>query len=360
MRVAGAIIWATELQEHSEVHGSKGQPGTTYGYAANLAVVVSSRPISGIGRIWADGKLLRGAAGDLKAGGILRVYTGTEEQAPDPLIAASEGEDRCPAFRGLAYVVFEGLELADFGNRIPAVTFEVLADDAVRLNDILGDTLDRTSVPHEITGLAGFAVEDSVATALTTLDPVLPIALDAAGDPIRVHVAREPVTPIPLDEAALTANDDGFSPAEGVRHHSSATQPQAPPVLRYCDVDRDYQPSVQHAAGRPGPGQPFAIELPAALTAGEARALVERMARVRERSRESIAWRTCTLDPAVAPGALVQVPGRRGAWRVESWEWRDPGSELELVRQDTFCFLQRKSKTSSEHNRIPLIQTSGQ
>ena len=70
-----------------------------------FAVALASRPIDGIGRIWADGKLLRGAAGDLKAGGTLRLYLGTDHQDVDPLIAAAEGEANCPAFRGLAYVV---------------------------------------------------------------------------------------------------------------------------------------------------------------------------------------------------------------------------------------------------------------
>ena len=37
---------------------------------------------------------------------------------------AKEGE--APAYRGLAYVVFERLPLADFGNRIPQLSFEIV------------------------------------------------------------------------------------------------------------------------------------------------------------------------------------------------------------------------------------------
>ena len=54
----------------------------------------------------------------------MRLYTGDEAQTADPLIVAKEGE--APAYRGLAYVVFERLPLADFGNRIPQLSFEVL------------------------------------------------------------------------------------------------------------------------------------------------------------------------------------------------------------------------------------------
>ena len=52
---------------------------------------------------------------------------GHGDQPLDPLIASAE--PTCPAFRGLAYCVFESLQLADFGNRIPALTFEVIADE---------------------------------------------------------------------------------------------------------------------------------------------------------------------------------------------------------------------------------------
>ncbi len=119
MRAAGTIIWATELKETRGRSGrGKGQPATTsYSYAVSLAVALSSRPIEGVGRIWADGNLLRGAAGDLKTGGTLRLNLGHADQPRDPLLAAALG-DQCPAHRGLAYAVFEDLQLADFGNRI--------------------------------------------------------------------------------------------------------------------------------------------------------------------------------------------------------------------------------------------------
>ena len=68
MRVAGTVIWASDLIERRTMNGgSKTRAGTTsYSYSANLAVAVSSKPIERIGRIWADGNLLRGANGDLK------------------------------------------------------------------------------------------------------------------------------------------------------------------------------------------------------------------------------------------------------------------------------------------------------
>jgi len=132
-RLAGQIIWATNLEEvvnsTSQTSGGSGGKGmgggpavttnaTTYSYFANLAVGLCEGPIGAVLRIWADGKLL-----DL-SGLVFRTYTGEETQSPDPLIVAKEGD--VPAYRGLAYVVFERLPLANFGNRIPQLSFEVL------------------------------------------------------------------------------------------------------------------------------------------------------------------------------------------------------------------------------------------
>ena len=46
-----------------------------------------------------------------------RVYLGDEAQAPDPLIEAKQGAGKAPAYRGLAYLVFERLPLERWGNR---------------------------------------------------------------------------------------------------------------------------------------------------------------------------------------------------------------------------------------------------
>src|SRR3954467_2843993 len=58
MRVAGTVIWATDLrEERSKRGGGKGQPKTVnYSYSASFAVALSGRPIQAVHRIWADGK----------------------------------------------------------------------------------------------------------------------------------------------------------------------------------------------------------------------------------------------------------------------------------------------------------------
>ncbi len=56
------------------------------------------------------------------AQGVYRIYTGAEDQNPDPLIESIEGIGATPAYRGLAYVVIEDFPLGDYGNRIPNFT----------------------------------------------------------------------------------------------------------------------------------------------------------------------------------------------------------------------------------------------
>jgi hypothetical protein len=117
-RVAGQVIWAARFKERRIAGGGGKVPrSTSAAYSLSFAVAVCEGPIDGIGRVWADGKAM-----DM-AGVVMRVHTGAEDQAPDPLIAAVEND--APAYRGTAYVVFEDLALGDYGNRPPQLSFEV-------------------------------------------------------------------------------------------------------------------------------------------------------------------------------------------------------------------------------------------
>ena len=161
MRAAGTVIWATDLVEHNQQSGGKGRPtATTYAYSVSFAVLLASRPIASIGRIWADGNLLRGAAGDLKVAGQLRYYSGYGDQPSDPLLAQAEGLTRSPAYRNCAYAVFEGLALASFGNRIPSLTFEILADtQPFTVGNIASELAPGAVVAGLDAQLAGFSLD---------------------------------------------------------------------------------------------------------------------------------------------------------------------------------------------------------
>ena len=335
MRVPGSVIWATELVEHQLTEGSgKGRPSvTTYTYTASFAVALASRPIIAIGRIWADGNLLRGAAGDLKAAGTLRIYTGEGDQAADSLMLAAEGAGRCPAYRGLAYAVFEDLDLGDFFNRIPSLTFEVIADTGTfTVQTILADIIADSDAALPLTGIDGLSCEGPLSDTLALLDPLFPMDADAGGELLTIARGRLQSSAIALPQAAVATDDGDFGALAGYSRRREPMPEAAPEVLRYYDIERDYQPGLQRATGRPGAGQPRIVELPAALTAANARLLAERMARRAGWARETLAWRTTELDPAIGPGAIVTVPGQLGRWLVSEWEWRDKGVELNLTR----------------------------
>jgi hypothetical protein len=124
MRVGGQVIWATEFKESVRRQKTgKGAPKpkvNQYSYSASLAIALCEGEILRVGRIWADGNEI--SPSDLN----LRVYAGSEDQLPDPLIEAVEGAGLAPAYRGLAYVVIEDLELTPYGNRVPQFSFEVV------------------------------------------------------------------------------------------------------------------------------------------------------------------------------------------------------------------------------------------
>ena len=336
MRVAGQIIWATDLTERREKRGGgKGKPSTvTYSYSASFAVALSSRPVQQIGRVWADGKLLRGAGGDLKVAGTFRFHPGSGDQAPDPLIAAAEGAASCPAFRGIAYAVFEDLDLSEYGNRIPALTFEVVADAGVlTMADLLDGVVADTDAAVPLPAITGLTAEGSPAEILAALDPFFPVDCDACDTLLALRPERGQAAPIALPEAATSDDAEDFGGNAGFASKRAKDTDQPVAILRYYDVDRDYQPGAQRAAGRPLPGQPRSVDLPAALDAAAARGLIDQAARRAQWARHSIAWRTTQLDPAVRPGALVTLPDHPGLWRVQEWEWRKSGVDLLLVRR---------------------------
>ncbi len=147
-RTAGVVIWPRILEatEHENSESAKGgQDVHTYTYTMNFAVLVCEGPIAGIRRIWANKRLVYDASID-NVGQIqdpalstLRIYLGTDDQDPDPLIEAIE--TNTPAYRGYAYVVFENYDVTELSGRVPQFEFEVVTSatspslDAVDIGD---------------------------------------------------------------------------------------------------------------------------------------------------------------------------------------------------------------------------------
>lgn len=331
MRVAGTVIWATDLRESRSKSGGKGQPKTVeYSYSASFAVALSGRPIRSVGRIWAEGKLLRGAAGDFKTPTGFRLHPGDEEQEPDPLIVSAEGIGQAPAYRGIAYAVFENLQLADFGNRIPSLTFEVEAEEGTTIAGIAEELSGGEVQGDASLALTGYAAGgDSVRTAVETLGAVIPLSFSDSGWKLRLsHDAG--AVPEALFNADTGARSDGAGGRdEFVRDGGASLATEV--SLAYYDPALDFQAGLQRAArGSPSAAE-LRAQLPAALGADQAKALAEHRLSVlwagRARAKLHLPWRRS----GIRPGMSVRLDGHSGLWRVRRWTLERMVVVLELL-----------------------------
>lgn len=332
MRVAGNVIWSTDIIERrtetKQKSGGKGAKTTTksesFSYSVSLAVAVSARPILGVGRIWADGKLLRDLSGAMLAPATIRVYRGEETQDVDPLIESHLGVGTSPDYRGLAYVVLEDLELGEFANRIPNLSFELFADQPATVAAIAQDiaqrcglaALDVTGLEQEIAGLA-IGRESDGRTALDVLSAVFPMFVSE--DRGRLHLsAPEAGVLVVVPSADLGASRPGSDRSTPRLEHERDPGDDLPLILglRHADPARDYQTSMQWARRQQGNAtRRQTIDSPLALDAGTARGqaaiLLSLLWQRRERIRLSLPLSHAVLtvgDRLLLPGEGADRP----------------------------------------------------
>ncbi|WP_420606226.1 phage tail protein [Novosphingopyxis sp.] len=324
MRVAGTVIWATDLIEHEdEEGGGKGRPSqTSYSYSASLAVALSSRPATRIGRIWADGNLLRGEAGDFKVETGFRFHSGYGDQPADPLIAQAEG-DEAPGFRGLAYAVFENLQLADYGNRIPSLGFELFErGGSVRLVEIAGEASGGRVRGDDPATVRGFAASGTARDVVQLIVEGTGLRLARGGEGFLLN--GQPPRGGAISDPVVTLGAEALDRPE----RSRAPLGDYPTAIEYrhYDIARDYQAGLQRAR-RAGVGCGVArLDFPAAMTADEAMVLAVSLARragaERERLRLAVAHGAddlragSTLDWDGARWTISEIEHRRGAMLV--------------------------------------------
>ena len=188
MRLAGNLIWSTDLVEHSYSEGGGGSGGgptiTTYTYTVSCAALICQGPVNALKRIWFD-KDVVWDADDVASSPIkdaITFYPGNESQTADPTIYADlttlQGLPT-PAFRGSCYVVFNNIDLSNYGNRIPNMEFEIQATVSPTVEDILDDIcqqVDITSGLRDFTAatqpVSGF-LRPGRQTARQAIEPLL-------------------------------------------------------------------------------------------------------------------------------------------------------------------------------------------
>ena len=266
VRVGGQVIWSSRFAEDSEVRRIGGSKAGTrvreYSYSISLAVALCEGEIVGVGRVWADGAEL---VADRLA---MRVYTGSEAQLPDPRIEAIEGAGQAPAYRGIAYVVIEDLDLAPFGNRVPQLTFEVLRSaEGAQVPDLMQGLRAVALIPG--TGEASLStrpaetgrpegpmpeLSDVVMPALAALmDGQRPVNVNTATGRADMEVALDQLTlELPHCRSVLLVvswfGDDlrcgECTVRPKVEHHGRG------PRWEVCGLDRDAAPLLQTLDGR--------------------------------------------------------------------------------------------------------------
>lgn len=316
-RTAGVIIWALPMKQG----GSKGSGRKAY--ATSFAVALSSRRISGIGRIWADGSEIRNAEGQFSTDTRMRVYTGDGRQAADPIIVAAEGAGHTPAYQGLAYVVFEDFSVGAFGNRIPNLSFEVFADSDANIGNWLEDlaegagvsvVTDGTAVPGMVGYVAGREPWTDDVAALSRLADT---QLRFSGGRLQLASGFRAIALPEVEVGASAGRQDSTS----IRSIAAGDRPRSF-TIDYFDPDRDYQAGRQHAH-RGRSGNALVMQEPVVATASMARHIADRQLRRAEASvttcEMTLSWRW--LDLTV--GDILTIGSRAEQWRVVRREVED-------------------------------------
>ena len=343
LRASGSVIWATDIRETAHRSGGgKGKPKTTsYSYSASFAVALSARPINAIRRIWGDGKLMRTAAGEWIIPATMRLYQGNGSETADPLIASVEGLAATPAYRGMAYVVFEDLDLSEFANHIPSLSFEVEADtgpvDAAGIiDDLAGKTgFAPTSGAGGATPMRGFGIASggTVRSAFEALGRIDPLYLKDDGESLGLSLEGmpPPVDIDPLDLGAAVPGKEARQRGRKSMERGAAGTSAAEVSIGYFDVERDYQTGLQRARQSAGSGTER-IELPAALSASEAKALARRKITQLAARKVTATIRLPYRAARIRPGDVLRGVNGDALWRVREANIERMVMEIALER----------------------------
>jgi hypothetical protein len=276
----------------------------TYSVPA-LALMLADRanddPIEGLDKVWANGKLIwKASTATVDAEAFdgdgrliwrrykknkffhkLTIYTGHDEQPVDPILAGQQEISETSGYPFTAYIMIDDLQLADFGNAVPAIealftvkTGETLADVAEAICEAGGiDPLTNLSSTALVSdGVRGYLVnrESSCWDALKPLLPVFGVDAAEVSGQIRFYRRSQTMrsTFVPGDMGAHVYGD---SPPEKFlfRRDPDVTLPQETSIT-FTDPDRDYQPNTASSSRTEGNAKSnLAVDLPLVMTADE-------------------------------------------------------------------------------------------
>lgn len=343
-RLSGNLIWSTGLieTENEEDSGGKGggtSSSTTYTYSVSCSVAISGRPGKNVRRVWMNGKLVFDVAnadgspalpaydavnGILysKAMGTHAVFSemhfwpGTTTQIPDPMIEAIEGVGNVPAYRGIVHISFKDLQLADFGNRIPNIEFELEADTEIAVSQIVHDITGRSGVDNvSVAGLNDLVAGYTIGRASNGSGALAPLALayhfdlaEQHGQVRMVKRARGMKATIPIDQ--MGGRQDNENPIDPIRHEALSFVDMPKQInVSFADKSLDYQPNTQRAIRREGNAENIETNaFPLTLTADEGRRIADRLLWSPWAARKSAKFKVSDRWVRRDPGDVLGIP----------------------------------------------------
>ena len=130
MRLPVNMIWQGPISTHEHTVG-KAFGTIAYNYNQSVALAVCEGPVT-FKKLYLDGKLFMDWTAlfpedQCKYRFTIRTYPGDEAQLPDPKMVKWVQENvipgaSCPAYRGLAYMLYDEADMSHFGNRMPQST----------------------------------------------------------------------------------------------------------------------------------------------------------------------------------------------------------------------------------------------
>lgn len=238
MRVGANIIWLGEVEEvAAKQKVGKNAYSTSFSYRQSFAATLCDGPVAGVRRIWFDNQLVYSTvAGDVitaleagKLSELMTVYAGTESQLPDPVMESEMGVGEVPAYRGICYVVFERLDLTQWGNRLPNINAEVIESGSYTSPVLISE------LPIGVTGgaarMVGATIEMADWTGGGAPQCQLRVMNPSSGAIVgSQYFLSPPITPLVANDPFPCVNDPRVAYADAGDPNPPLIDPGPPPV----------------------------------------------------------------------------------------------------------------------------------
>jgi hypothetical protein len=303
----------------------------TLSYTSQLLVLRESTVKTADLRDWPDYWNLYDAINDWGPKAILQysgannvtVYPGKRDQPSDPTMTLVQGAE-VPAYTGRAHVVFDRLELEDFGNRIPSLAFEVVQYDDVRIADVIENLMTRSGLTSEyydttalpVVGIQSHVLGYSIATktsyraAMETMLEAFRIDAAEIGNSILFRPRDRGVDwTVPMEDLNAITAGGSFGDTIKLQFRDQVEMPKKL-TIRYKDVERNYQANTAAYSRQQGVAKSDnMVELASVMPPRVAKALA------RDKMRDMWLERTSSQFTAphrymyLAPSDIVFVDG---------------------------------------------------